>query len=173
MIEAHSTVKILEMIEKLRKNGNWAGETHVQKAMFFLDKKCQVDTGFEFVLYKHGPYSFELHDTLDFLFALCLVEHEIRPPYGPRIKLTKNGKMFLARHDDELAPTKKHIADVASWFGSSGVGELEKLATALWVQSEANGQDFAEMAREVHKIKPHIPFSEAEQAFHKVNAFPA
>ena len=55
---------LAELIEKLQENGSWCGETHVQKCAYFLEDLLGVPVGCEFVLYKHGPYSFDLHDAL-------------------------------------------------------------------------------------------------------------
>ena len=57
-------VVITRLIETLRERGSWCGETHVQKAAFFLQELMEVPTRFHFILYKHGPFSFDLRDEL-------------------------------------------------------------------------------------------------------------
>ena len=52
---------VVETIARLRSHGSWAGETHVQKSLFFLKNLLRVPLNYNFVLYKHGPYSFDLH----------------------------------------------------------------------------------------------------------------
>lgn len=173
MLDIDKTVAILAMVEQLRDTGSWAGETHVQKAMYFLDKKCAALTDFDFVLYKHGPYSFDLHESLASLFASCLLEHQIQPPYGPRIQLTESGKAFLAKHSDQLASKETSIHTVARWFGNKGVADLEKLATALWVQTESPSATETALAERLHEIKPHIPVEDARQALQTVAALSA
>lgn len=170
MLDIDKSVTILSLVAQLREKGSWAGETHVQKAMFFLDKKCAVPTDFEFVLYKHGPYSFDLHENLAGLFASCLLEHQIQPPYGPRIQLTEAGEKFLATYGHQLGSKKNAIKTVAGWFGKSGVAELEKLATALWVQKESPALPDPAKAERIHAIKPHIPVGDASQALEAVAA---
>lgn len=170
MFDIRSTVFILAMVDNLRRYDSWGGETHVQKALYFLDKKCAVRTGFDFILYKHGPYSFDLHDTLDTLFASCLLEHQIQPPYGPRIRVTETGKDYLAKHSSPLSTEKKAIKTVAGWFEKKGVADLEKMATALWVQQESPSLPDAAKAERVHTIKPHIPVEDARQALQAVAA---
>jgi len=173
MIDITSTVAILAMVDSLRAQGSWTGETHVQKAVYFLDKKCTVPTNLDFVLYKHGPYSFDLHESLASLFASCLLEHQIQPPYGPRIQLTETGKKFLAKHADQLASKKASIQTVAQWFGNKGVADLEKLATALWVQQESPGARETTQAKRIHEIKPHISVEDAREALQTVAALSA
>lgn len=171
MRDIANAARVLAMVQELRSHKSWSGETHLQKAMYFLDKRCGAPTGFDFVLYKHGPYSFDLHDTLSMLFAHCLLEHEISPPYGPRIRLTKTGERFLAQHDDLAAGVKPYIAQVAAWFGSKGVSDLEKLATALWVRQESPTADDADLTERIHDIKPHITTEEARSALLSLDTF--
>lgn len=163
---------LLAMVQELRGHGSWSGETHLQKAMYFLDKRCNKATGFDFVLYKHGPYSFDLHDTLSLLFAHCLLEHEISPPYGPRIRLTESGQKFLAQHCGHIAEAKPATSHVAAWFGDKGVSALEKLATALWVRQEEPTAADEHLAARITSIKPHINQEEALSALSALNAFP-
>ena len=129
-----------------------------------MDKPCAVPTGYDFVLYKHGPYSFDLHDSLATLFSSCLLEHQVQPAYGPRIRLTASGKAFLEKYSGQLAPAQAAIQTVAQWFGKKGVSDLEKLATALWLRKETPGADDADLAQEMHRIKPHITTMDAHQA---------
>lgn len=161
MIDIPSAVTVLAMVDNLRKRRNWAGETHVQKAMYFLDKKCGTPTGFDFILYKHGPYSFDLHDSLDMLFAIGLLDHEIIRPYGPRFRLTTAGEDFLRKHSCKIGSAEPSLRTVAEWFGAKGVAELEKLATALWVRIESPEADEQAQARRMHELKPHISVEDA------------
>ena len=55
---------VAQLVKVIRMNQGWAGETHIQKTLFFLQELLQVPTGYDFVLYKHGPYDFDLHDDL-------------------------------------------------------------------------------------------------------------
>lgn len=51
---------LLNLVETLRSKGSWASETHFQKAAYFLQELLRVPLEFEFILYKHGPFSFGL-----------------------------------------------------------------------------------------------------------------
>ena len=53
-------VIITEMLDRMIRAGSWAGDTHLQKGMFFLQTMRGVPTGYDFVLYRYGPYSFGL-----------------------------------------------------------------------------------------------------------------
>src|SRR4051794_16995837 len=89
---------VLRLSEALRQRGSWTGETHIQKATYFLQELLQLPTGFEFVLYKHGPFSFDLRATLTFMEAEDLVCWQPRPyPYGPSLQLGPDHD-YLRRH---------------------------------------------------------------------------
>ena len=47
---------ILAVVEGLRQQGNWTGETHVQDTLFLLEASGLVKTQFKFVRYPSGPY---------------------------------------------------------------------------------------------------------------------
>src|SRR6476659_7928327 len=56
---------ILAVIDALRRHGSWTGKTHVQKALSLLRDSGLVPVPFQFVLYKHGPYSFDIEAELE------------------------------------------------------------------------------------------------------------
>ncbi len=72
---------LTRLIEGLCSNGDWYGETHVQKTTFFVQELMGVPLGFRFILYKHGPFSFGLRDELTALRADGMLELEPRT-YG-------------------------------------------------------------------------------------------
>ena len=76
---------LLTLNEELRRAGSWAGETHMQKAAFFLQELMHVSMGFDFILYKHGPFSFDLRDELTFMRAQAFLRLEPQYPYGPTL----------------------------------------------------------------------------------------
>ena len=55
---------LTKLTEKLHESGSWCGETHLQKAAYFLQELFNVLLVYEFILYKHGPFSFALRDEL-------------------------------------------------------------------------------------------------------------
>ena len=55
---------ILAVIDALHRHGSWTGKTHVQKALSLLRDAGSTEVPFQFVLYKHGPYSFDIEDEL-------------------------------------------------------------------------------------------------------------
>jgi uncharacterized protein YwgA len=75
---------LVSLIEAMREQGSWCGETNIQKACFFLQEVTRVPLGFDFILYRYGPYSFDLTDELTALRADSIFALRIRDPkYGP------------------------------------------------------------------------------------------
>src|ERR1700679_4231265 len=77
---------LLTLLAALKQRGSWCGETHLQKSVYFLQELLGVDLGFPFVLYRHGPYSFEISDDLTALRADLLLNLKLRLPYGPSLE---------------------------------------------------------------------------------------
>ena len=88
-------VVLLSLIESMKDNGSWCGETHIQKSMYFLQTMFKVPTDFDYILYKHGPFSFELRDSIGDMRGNMLVELSSRIPYGPSYRSSETGKALI------------------------------------------------------------------------------
>jgi len=157
---------IAELIEQLHGRGSWCGETHVQKSMYLLQEIARLPTGFEFILYKHGPFSFDLRDELTAMRADFLLELEVRQPdYGPSLKLTENMDSVSRRYRKCVEQARPVIRFIAERVGDRQVVELERLGTALYVRrrhpEETNS---LALARKIVELKPHISEPEAREA---------
>jgi hypothetical protein len=155
---------LLDLVVELRNNGSWTGETHVQKATYLLQELLGLPTGFEFVLYKHGPFSFELREAIERMEAGRLIELEEQPyPYGPKIAEGAAAKRF--RTSTQPAATfPQKIAFISKELGSAGVADLERIATALFVTRDSEIAQ-SRRAQRLVQLKPHVQIDEAEQAF--------
>src|SRR6059036_3096299 len=91
-------VVLLSLLEQLRARGSWCGETHLQKSVYFLQELLGVPLGFDFILYKHGPYAFDLSDEITALRADLLLSILPRDPYGARLLPTENARSLVGRH---------------------------------------------------------------------------
>ena len=130
---------VTKLAELLRHYGSWCGETHIQKAMYLLQELLEVPTGFDFILYKHGPYSFDLGDELTSLRADGLLAPEPQTvPYGPRFAATPVAGCLHASFPKTLAKYADSIEFVAKALGGKRVDELERVATALYVTKQTN-----------------------------------
>jgi len=157
---------IISLMEHLGKKGSWCGETHIQKATYFLQKLFGVPLGFEFILYKHGPFSFDLSDELTAMQADMLIRMHLQPrPYGPSLVLTDGGEMIKKNYPVTLKKFDPEIRFVSEKFKKKGVAELERLSTALFVNHviDPNGS-VDSRAKSIIELKPHVKISEALDA---------
>ena len=156
---------ITKLIEKLRHEGSWCGETHVQKAVYFLQNLMDVPLQFNFILYKHGPFSFDLRDELTALRADGLLRLEIQELYGARIATTDQSNYIRKFYPRTLARHKKAIDFTSGQIGGKGVVELERLATALYVTRQSGPRaSIDSRVTTLVNLKPHIPIDEASKA---------
>ncbi len=163
-------VILFHLIDSLRDENSWCGETHIQKASYLLTELCGIPIEGDFILYKHGPFSFDLRDELTALRADGLLMIEPQPPYGPRFKVSPAGESLKERFPKTLRSYRKYIESVAEVVGRNGVSELECLATALYI-TRNNHEMISEgkRAQELHSLKPHVPLETAKQAIKEMD----
>jgi uncharacterized protein YwgA len=153
---------ILDLALALKANGSWAGETHVQKASYFLDSLLNVPTDLNFILYKHGPFSFELRELLTGMEANGFIKWDSFPPYGPSIAEGELGSVLRAKFSSLSKKYSKQVSFVAEQLGSRNVANLERIATALYVENE--GYLGPSRVGRIVDLKPHVDVSLAEKA---------
>ena len=160
---------LLALDRQMEKQGSWCGETHLQKAMFFLQALADVPAAFDFVLYKHGPFSFDLRNELTGLRADGLMKLHPQPaPYGPSILTTETGDHYVDNRRSNLGKYEESIRFVAEQLADKGVSELERLSTALYVMLKHHDISSAEKAERIAELKPHIDLTEAREAIEQV-----
>ena len=160
---------IIGLINRLKKKGSWCGETHIQKSIYFLQALTEVPMEFDFIIYKHGPFSFDLRDELTAMRADGLIENIARPaPYGPSLSPTESGNQIhgffpktTQKYDMQLYFTAEHLGD-------KSVAELERMGTALYISMKNKKKGRKERAEEIHKLKPHVQVEDACDAVKKV-----
>src|SRR5207302_6094366 len=112
---------LTRLIARMRQKGSWCGETHVQKATLVLQELMRVPLGFDFILYKHGPFSFDLRDELTSMRADELVRLEPQWPYRPRITTTDRSEYMQRLFSRTLGSYDERISFVAEKLGMKGV----------------------------------------------------
>ena len=164
---------VCDLINRLREAGSWAGETHVQKATYLLQDLLAVPLNYGFILYKHGPFSFELSDDLAAFLNVGLIEEQVQaPPYGPRFAATPRAATIKAEYRNTLNGYSSTIEMAARTIGTKSVGEVERLATALYVTKRAQDRhDGSVRTRAAHlnRLKPHVPLEAAAQAVEQID----
>jgi len=162
---------IVSLIEALKAEDSWCGETNVQKACFFLQELAGVPLDLEFVLYKYGPYSFALTDELTAMRANSMLSLLVRDrKYGPCYVPGELAGSLLERYPKTVGKYEKHIQFVAQRLGRKRVADLERVATALYVRKELGDASVNERARKINLLKPHVSLPEAQAAVKEVDA---
>lgn len=162
MNESKQWALICALAEKLFAAGSWCGETHMQKAAYVAKRWLGVSEfdDYEFILYMHGPFSFDLKGELRAMRVEGWLRSRFRPgtPYGPTLRPT------------ELAEKPRNARErefdfIAKEFGGKNVAELERLTTAL-LATEKLGKDksVSERVQQLRKWKLHFSETEALQA---------
>jgi hypothetical protein len=170
MKQSRRVALLILLNRKMRERGSWCGETHIQKAAFFLQEMLGVDLGYEFVLYKHGPFSFELRDELVSMQADQLLELVPRAQgYGPTYSPTEFSEEFLERFPQTISRHLEEVEFVAGELGDKGVVELEKLATAFFITKRGPARDVERRSQRLIELKPHISLADARRATDQVD----
>ena len=161
---------LLSLVESLGKKGSWCGETHVQKATYFLQELLNVPLEYDFILYKYGPYSFDMDSELTQLQGddfLRLVSQPL--PYGPSLKPGLASEELRKRFPKTIKKYNSKTKFIAKKLGPKQVSELERLATALFVTKEY-GRNEKERAKHLCSLKPHVNLKDAEEAIQFVDS---
>lgn len=163
---------VTKLRDELAERGSWAGETHLQKSIYFLQEGAGVPLGFDFTLYKFGPFSFDLREELAGYRSERLMGLRVESPqYGPRLTRTKKGAQLQERFPKTLGRFDPQITAVADFVGAKGVGQLERLGTALLFQREDPSWSDQEVAEQIVAVKPHVNRRDAAQSSAEVRAF--
>lgn len=159
---------IVDLAERMLNAGSWCGETHLQKSVFFLQEMLGVPTGYDYILYKHGPYSFDLHDELTVMRANLVLDLQPQGPFGPSFRPGEAARLVEERFPKTLAQYERPLDFVARALSTRNVAALERLGTAYYVCRHSWSAQREELARRVTELKPHIPFEAALQAVGEV-----
>jgi hypothetical protein len=144
----------------------------MQKAVYLVRELLEVPLDFTFILYKHGPFSFELRDELGTMQSDQLIAREAQPPpYGPRLTTTLRGEELEKRFPRTMQKYGPRLDWITNQLSNSRVIELERLATAMWVTRQL-GEDASVQARAeaVNELKPHVSVEVAAKAVQKIDA---
>jgi uncharacterized protein YwgA len=157
---------IASLIVDMNESGSWTGETHVQKAMYIAERMGNVDLGHSFILYKHGPFSFDLSNDISLMYVYDLVEVEPVRQYGPKMHPGAQARQALRKYSGTVDAYRPAIRLIAQEIGERDVHEMEAIGTAAYVTVEhrAHASSVATRAKEVVELKPHVSTEVAERA---------
>ena len=159
---------IAAMVERMRESDGWAGETHIQKGLYFWKTLCGAPFSYSFILYKHGPYSFDLHNDMGQMMADRILTLEPRYPYGPSFLPGRSATSLAKRYEETLKRHRGSMEFIVTSVGNLDVRTLERYATALYVIKGHPGINDTELERMITKLKPHISSEQASEALRAV-----
>lgn len=160
---------LIHLMEELKSHGSWCGETHVQKSTYFLTEGLGVDLDLQFILYKHGPFSFPLREVLGEMRSNYLIDLETHGGgYGPSLVVTDSGQVLLKRFPKTVNTYEPAIQFVANALGRDTVSDLERLSTALYVLKENPERSTDQQAARINELKPHVADDQAKTALKRV-----
>lgn len=146
-------------VAKLRAVRSWTGRLHVHKLLVLAKMLKLANPPFDFALYHYGPYSYELDGTFAMMEAYGRIyRHYERPDYGPRYSLPDGARPKLSPRDDRA------LDRVANWIGKRPAGELEAVATALWIRRIEGAKTGSRCAERLKQVKPHYDPSRIQSA---------
>ena len=161
---------VVHLAKKLRAKGSWCGETHLQKAMYILQDLSKSNFSYKFVIYQHGPYSFDLNNELAAMRSSNIIEFQFpKEGYGPTIAPTKFGERVLNVNCGNIKSFSTVVDFMADWFSSNDVRYLEKVSTAYFVTAKNPRSPTSERAKKLHSLKPHVDIVAAEEALRIVD----
>lgn len=157
MTTTQEMVLIGLIVKDLSDSGSWCGETHIQKTAYIAKHVLDVPMESEFVLYKHGPYSFDLNKSLAHMKARGVLSLKANPGYGPSYSLNlayweslfKIVNISIEKFSDVI--NKACVA-----LAKKNVGELERIATAFFVIKNYSDLNIDQMANKINELKPHL-----------------
>ena len=161
---------ILQLADALNKASDWCGATHLQKTTYFLQELTRVELEYDFILYKHGPFSFDLRDEITEMVTYDLMQVKLNPaPYGPNLVPSDLGKRIQREQSGSTQEHQTAVAFVAEHLGNKGVVQLERLGTALFVTREDETVSPDRRAARIRELKPHITEDAARDAVRDVD----
>ena len=161
---------LTNLVQALRKNNSWAGETHIQKATYLLQNLLKVPFDYRFILYWHGPFSFDVRDELSAFQGDNLFILEPQGKYGPRYAPSELAEKIQKLYPRTLGKYSKQIEFITGKLQDSGVARLEKIATAYYVTEDlGQGSPVTPRQDNLAKLKPHIPPEEAKEAILEID----
>ena len=164
MNRLQKVVILLDSVESLQAKHSWC-EKLIFKNNVFL-QTLDVPLDYEFVLYKYGPFSFELSDDLVRIRADGLLKSVPTPPYGTTLQLEEESRNLRNKFAKTREQFKQDIEILTDEIGNKGVKELERLTTIHYIKSQ-NGNSVAPEAiiTRLIELKPHIDYKDGEESY--------
>jgi uncharacterized protein YwgA len=168
LTDVQRSALIATLVKEYRTRNLFCGETHVQKSVYFMQELFAVPLGFEFLLYKYGPFSFELQGHVasmraDDMLTVRALEYAATFEPGEQVSyLEKNLPRTIEAY-------RKAVDFAVKNLGPRGVKQLEPLATALYFTVQGGDRSVDARAIKIREVKPHISLQEARESVEQID----
>lgn len=160
------------VVQILNEFHSWCGETHIQKTAYVAKVVENVPFESKFILYKHGPYSFDMNAVLNYMRSQNIVTVTPQGHYGSSYKLNEGIWAVIARTaGPRLMSFNRELRFVCDLLAKRKVAELERIATAVYVRFNFKSLSLEEQIAKLNELKPHIGLPEARLAFSEADLF--
>lgn len=158
---------LTSVVQMLNEAESWTGRMHIQKLVYFAQKLLNLESGYDFVLYQRGPYSFDLDADIRSLRSIGAVDIVPAPyPYGPTYQRAPLGEAI-----SKLSPVEEQmnarLAELSRLLGPRSARDLELLATTHYVLHEGHESD-RDIVQRVRLLKPQFSEDEISAALDEV-----
>lgn len=164
-------VVLAELVEKLNEDGSRSDEIQLQKVVYLMQSFEDVQTGYDFSLYKHAPFSFDLRDEITGFRADNLFNIEyMTSPHVPCLRAKDLPQILREKYSSTREAYSQNIASIAGLVKNKSIVELELLATAVFFTLDGR-QDLpaSDRAEAINSFRPHITFEVALDAVNRVD----
>jgi hypothetical protein len=160
------------VVEILNEMDSWCGETHIQKTAYVAKVIERVPFESKFILYKHGPYSFDMNVVLNHMRSQNILVVTPQGTYGSSYRLNEGLWAALGRAAGRRFDAyDQQLRFVCTQFARRKVAELERIATAIYVRLNFGLLNPQQQIAKLSELKPHIGVSEAQLAFSEAEVF--
>ena len=172
MTTSREMILVGGIVDRLTKAGSWCGETHIQKTAYVAKALRALPLESEFILYKHGPYSFDLNKSLNHMSARSVLLLELRGNYGPSYRLNEAMWAALNRASSNFFSTVVDtVEEICQRLARKNVAELERVSTAVFVNANFSALSSSDKIKKFVELKPHVPRELAQVAFEEASTF--
>lgn len=140
----------------------------LQKMVFLLQALYSFPIVYEFKLYTYGPYSIELINDLDYLFAsdILVIDYIQEGEYvGSSITPGINHKKVINSDRDFAIKYGERIVLLINLFGDYTEKELELRAALVFLLNESQELPITRLIEKVQEKKPYFTKKEIKDAY--------
>ena len=159
---------LTQFIHLWHHHGHRCGEAFLQKGVYLVQEWAAVPLGYDFLLYKHAPFSKGLQYELTALRADGLVRLDLQEGLV-QVALTPQASYLQSRYPAMLAQHRQAMDTLAARLKGTTLFELECMSTAWYLKNRA-GVSWDGLAEYLVSKKPHIALAEAYQAVKVIKA---